>query len=64
MTAGDETRARPADGSVFRIHEYVIFPNFGFKVHSPHLGPSKGLFAIVTTRGPGGGGRGSVGAEA
>jgi hypothetical protein len=38
------------------------FPNFGFVTYSTDPGPAKGALAIVTTCGPGGGGRGSDGA--
>lgn len=38
--------------------KYSYLPKFGFAVYVDHLGPRKGRFAIVTTRGPGCGGRG------
>jgi hypothetical protein len=43
--------------------KYFTFPNFGFVAYPFHLGPAKGAFATVTRCGPGGGGRGSAGAD-
>ncbi|MGY4370095.1 hypothetical protein ACVW1A_006160 [Bradyrhizobium sp. LB1.3] len=44
------------------LQKDFTFPNFGFMAYDGHPGPAKGAFAIVTTCGPGGGGRGSDGA--